>query len=265
MHTIAIAGLGAIGYAVASGIDKGIAGIRLGAVSARNPEAARSRLESFVSPPRIVPLQRLHEQADIVLECGGAEVLCAVAAPALEAGKQLMVMSVGALLCRTQLQESAVRHRGRILIPSGAVGALDAVAAMAEGEIRSARLVTRKPPAALRGVPWLAAQGIDLASVREAVRVFSGPVGDAVRHFPDNLNVAAALALAGIGAQRTVVELWADPHARGNCHAIEVESDSGVMRFSIEGVACAGNPGTSSLAAQSALAMLRRIGLRQTG
>jgi aspartate dehydrogenase len=95
--------------------------------------------------------------------------------------------------------------------------------------------------------------------VRQATLLFAGPVREAVRHFPANLNVAAALSLAGIGLQKTMVELWLDPAARGNCHVIEVTSDSGTMRFSMEGVPSA-NPGTSSLAAQSVLALLRKMG-----
>ncbi|NUU01555.1 aspartate dehydrogenase [Herbaspirillum robiniae] len=260
MKTVAIAGLGAIGHAVARGIDRGMDGIRLGAVSARDQDAARVRLDTLLHRPPLVPLPRIAAHADIVVECGGAGVLAEIAAPVLDAGKHLVVLSCGALLSSPELGLLAGRHRGRIHVPSGAIGGLDAVAAMAEGEIRSARLISRKPPIALRAIPWLEQRGIDLREVREPTLVFRGYAAQAARHFPANLNVAATLSLAGIGAQRTEVELWADPHARGNCHAIEVESDSGAMRFSIEATA-SGNPATSSLAAQSVLALLRRLGL----
>jgi aspartate dehydrogenase len=169
------------------------------------------------------------------------------------------VLSAGALIGSPELVSLAQAHRSRILIPSGAIGGLDAVAAMAEGDIRSARLITTKPPAALHGVAWLSDRGIDPAQVRTPTLVFSGAVQEAVRHFPANLNVAAALSLAGIGVQETMVELWLDPHAHGNCHAIEVVADSGTMRFSMEALPSA-NPGTSALAAQSVLALLRKMG-----
>jgi aspartate dehydrogenase len=259
MKTIAIAGLGVIGKAIAAGMAAGMPGITLSVVSARNEAAARAQLIALgLDQVRLAPLHRLWEYADIVVECGGAEALREIAAPVLHAGKNLVVMSAGALLASPEMLALWERYRGRIHIPSGAIGGLDAVAAMAEGEIRSARLVTRKPPAALRGVAWLNEQGIDPELVRQPTLVFTGSAIDAVRRFPANLNVAAALSLAGIGPHRTQVELWLDPAARGNCHAIEIDSDSATMHFSIEALASA-NPGTSSLAARSALALLRRM------
>ncbi|HWW07311.1 aspartate dehydrogenase [Collimonas sp.] len=259
MKTIAIAGFGAIGNAVAEGIDQGLDGIRLVAVSVRDQTTARSRLESLAQPPQYVPLQRIGECADIVVECAGAEVLRQIAAPVLQSGKQLVVLSASALVSSPELLALWEQYRRHIHIPSGAIGGLDAVAAMAEGEIRSAKLVTRKPPGALRSVSWLKEQGIVPESVRRPTMVFSGTAFDAVRYFPTNLNVAAALSLAGIGPLRTIVELWIDPDARRNHHAIEVYADSGSMHLSIEAVASM-NPGTSSLAAQSVLSLLRRLG-----
>ncbi|WP_343582858.1 aspartate dehydrogenase [Herbaspirillum sp.] len=259
METIAIAGLGAIGHAVAKGIGQGIGGLRLAAVLVRDPAASRSRLEDLERPPQLVPLQHIGEYADIVVECAGAEVLRRIAPPVLRSGKQLVVLSTGALLASPELLALTQEYRSQIHIPSGAIGGLDAVAAMAEGEIRSAKLVTRKPPSALRGVSWLAERGIDPDLVRQPLLVFSGSAHEAVRHFPANLNIAAALSLAGIGPRRTMVELWLDPAIRSNCHTVEVDADSGTMRFSIEATPSA-NPGTSRLAAQSVLSLLRRMG-----
>lgn len=260
MKTIAIAGLGALGQAVAKGIGqgKGIAGMQLTAVSVRDPAVARHRLENLLPLPHWVPLPAIGDAADIIVECAGAQVLHQIAAPVLEAGKQLVVLSTGALLASPELLALWERYRHQIHIPSGAIGALDAVAAMAEGEIRSARLITRKPPAALRGVAWLEEQGIVPEQVRQPTRVFSGSACEAVRCFPANLNVAAALSLAGIGPSRTMVELWIDPAVQGNHHTIEIDADSGTMCFSMQAVASA-NPGSSSLAAQSVLSLLRRM------
>lgn len=259
MKTIAIAGFGAIGQAVAKGIGQGIGGMRLAAVSVRDPAASRRQLDDLEPPPQLVPLQHIGEYADIVIECAGAEVLRQIASPVLRAGKQLVVLSTGALLTSPELLALAQEYRSQIHIPSGAIGGLDAVAAMAEGEIRSARLVTRKPPAALHGASWLAGRGIDPELVQQPMLVFSGSADEAVRYFPANLNIAAALSLAGIGPQRTMVELWLDPTISSNCHSIEVDADSGTMRFSIEATPSV-NPGTSRLAAQSVLSLLRRMG-----
>ncbi|MFJ3057910.1 aspartate dehydrogenase [Herbaspirillum sp. NPDC087042] len=255
MHTIALAGLGAIGRSLLQDMPDGI---RISAVAARNEEAARAYLATAAPSVAVVPLAQLAGQADIVIECAGPGVLEQIAAPALHAGKHLVAMSAGALLLAPGLLALREQYRHRFHLPSGAIGGLDAVAAMAEGEIRSARLVTRKPPAALRDVAWLDQQGIVVAQLRQPQRVFSGTAAEAVRHFPDNLNVAAALSLAGIGPQRTRVELWIDPGISSNCHAIEVESDSGRLQFTIQAQPSV-NPGTSSLAARSALALLRRL------
>ncbi|MBV8624907.1 MAG: aspartate dehydrogenase [Herbaspirillum sp.] len=255
MTTIALAGLGAIGRSLLQGMPEGM---QVSAVAARDEEAARAYLAMVAPSVAVVPLAQLAERADIVIECAGPRVLEQLAAPVLQAGKQLLAMSAGALLLAPGLLALREQYRHRFHLPSGAIGGLDAVAAMAEGEIRSARLVTRKPPAALREVAWLAQQGIVVEQLRQPQRVFCGTAAEAVRHFPDNLNVAAALSLAGIGPERTMVELWIDPAIGSNCHAIEVESDSGRLQFSIQAQPSA-NPGTSSLAARSALALLRRL------
>ncbi len=255
MTTIALAGLGAIGRSLLQGMPEGM---RVGAVAARNEEAARAYLATAAPWVAVVPLAQLAGQADIIIECAGPHVLEQIAAPVLQAGRHLVAMSAGALLLRPELLALREQYRHRLHLPSGAIGGLDAVAAMAEGEIRSARLVTRKPPAALRDVAWLEQQGIVVEQLRQPQRVFSGTAAEAVRCFPDNLNVAAALSLAGIGPQRTMVELWIDPAIGSNCHAIEVESDSGRLQFSIQALPST-NAGTSSLAARSALALLRRL------
>lgn len=257
---VAIAGLGAIGKAVAGGLDAGLPGMRLVAVAQRDATgaAAAAWLHSLQRPVAVTTLPQLATVADIIIECAPAELLPQIAEPVLRAGKKLVVMSAGALLAQPHLFDLAATHGGQILVPGGALGGLDAVAAMAEGRIYSARLVTRKPAASLRGAHYLLERNIDVDSLIAPLRVFSGTAREAVLGFPANLNVAAALALAGIGADLTTVELWADPRASCNTHTITVESDAGKMTLSIEGIPSA-NPKSSRLAAQSVLALLRKM------
>ncbi|WP_443115242.1 aspartate dehydrogenase [Herbaspirillum seropedicae] len=255
---VAIAGLGAIGWAVANAIDKGMPGITLAAVAVRDPDAAAERLRMLAHPPACVALAALADHGDVVVECAGAHVLREMAAPVLASGRQLVAMSAGGFVSSPALTLLWQRYRSQIHIPSGALGGLDAVAAMAEGHIDTVRLVSTKPAAALRGAPGLTQLGIDLQSLTGPTQVFGGTAAQALELFPDNLNVAAALALAGAGAHRTMVELWLDPHARTNRHEVEVLADSGRLRFSMDAMPSS-NPRTSSLAAQSVLALLRRL------
>ena len=138
----------------------------------------------------------------------------------------VMVLSCGALLDNFDLVELARRHGGRILVPSGALLGLDAVAAAAEDGISSVHMITRKPPRGLLGAPYLVENAIDIGGLTRPKCVFTGTARDAARGFPANVNVAAALALAGIGPDRTTIEIWADPNVTRNTHRIEVEADS---------------------------------------
>ena len=140
-----------------------------------------------------------------------------------------MVLSCGALLPRPELLELAKAHGGRIIVPTGGLLGLDAVAAAAEGTIHSVRMTTRKPPNGLAGAPHLVKNGISVEGLNEAKLVFTGTARDAAAGFPANVNVVAALALAGIGPDRTMIDIWADPTKTRNCHVIEVDADCSVI------------------------------------
>jgi aspartate dehydrogenase len=119
-------------------------------------------------------------------------------------------------------------------------------------------MITRKPPTGLAGAPHLVSNGISVEGLTEAKRVFSGSARDAAAGFPANVNVAAALSLAGVGPDRTTIEIWADPAVTRNCHTIEVDSDSARFTLSIENIPSE-NPKTGRITAQSVLAALRRL------
>ncbi len=207
----------------------------------------------------VLPLEALAEVADVIVECAPAAVFALVAEPALRAGRVLVPISVAALMEHLYLVDVAKASGGRILVPSGALLGLDAVRAAAEGEIHSVRMVTRKPPGGLVGAPYLEAHGIDLANLSEPLRVFSGTAREGAAGFPANLNVAAALGLAGIGLDRTELEIWADPGVSRNCHRIVVEADSARFTLEIENIPSEANPRTGRLVANSVVATLKRL------
>lgn len=255
---IAVAGLGAIGRVVARHLAQGIPGLRLTGIAARDASKARAWLgEQGIDCP-IVALDRLADHADLAVECAPSELLEQICRPMLEAGKKVMVLSAGALLPRLDLIELARARGGQIIIPTGALLGLDAVTAAAEGEIRSVRMTTRKPPQGLAGAPHLEANGISVENLREARQVFSGTAREAAAGFPANVNVVAALAFAGIGPDRTLIEIWADPHVTRNCHMIEVEADAARFTMAIENVPSE-NPKTGRITALSIIAALRKL------
>src|SRR5437588_8081560 len=170
VQRVAIAGFGAIGKVVAEHLDHGIDGLSLAAVSARDTARAAAAVAGFTRPVPVLPLARLWEAADIVVECAPAALLRDIAEPALAAGRTLIVLSCGALLDNFDLVDLARRHQGRILVPTGALLGLDAVQAAAQGGIERVHMITRKPPNGLDGAPYLVEHGISVRGLAEPKR-----------------------------------------------------------------------------------------------
>ena len=255
---VAIASLGAVGLKLAQVIDAGFDGYRLTAVSARDLGAAGERVASFRTPPKVLPVSELEEFADIVIECAPAEIFSDIAEPFLRAGKTVIALSAGAVLRNEHLIKVAADHGGRIIVPSGALLGLDAVAAAAQGKIESVRMITRKPVRGLLGAPHLETHGIEIKDITEPMKIFEGSAREAAVGFPANLNVAVALSLAGIGPDQTMLEIWADPALTRNNHQIQVVSDSACFSMQIENIPSE-NPKTGRITAQSVLAVLHKM------
>ena len=253
--TVGIAGLGAIGLHLARALDKGVPGLKLAAASARDHAKAAANMAGFKHPPRIVS----NAACDIVVEAAPAAVFEEIATAAIEAGRIFVPSSVGALLPRMHLVERARATGARIIVPTGALLGLDAVRAAAEGDVESVTIETRKPPRGLAGAPYLEANKIDVGAITSATRVFKGNAFDAAQGFPANVNVAAALALAGIGPERTMVEIWADPAVTRNTHTIRVEAATVRLTMTIENVPSEENPRTGKITPLSILACLRGL------
>jgi len=254
---VAVAGLGAIGAAVVRELDRGIEGLVLAAVSAQSIEKHRAWLDALKTRPEVLPIEKLAEAADIVVECAPSRLVRSIVAPVVTSGKTAIVLSVGALLENEDLIDLAKKNGGQIVVPTGALIGLDAVTAAAEGTIHSVRMVTRKPLQGLAGAPHLVENNLSIEGLTEPLRIFEGTAREAAKGFPANLNVAVALSLAGIGPDRTRVEIWADPTVTRNTHRIEVDSDSARFSMSIENIPSE-NPRTGRITALSVIACLRK-------
>jgi aspartate dehydrogenase len=255
---VAIAGLGPIGTRLAKALDQGIEGLTLAAVSAANIEKHRHWLDKLRKAPAALPIGELPDVADIVVECAPSKLVRSIVAPTVTRGKTAVVLSVGALLENDDLIELARQHGGKIVVPTGALIGLDAVTAAAVGTINSVRMITRKPVAGLLGAPHLVQNAIEIEGISEPLKVFEGTAREAAKGFPANLNVAVALSLAGIGPDRTTVEIWADPTVTRNTHRIEVDSDSARFSMAIENIPSE-NPKTGLITALSVIACLRKL------
>ena len=257
---IGIAGCGTIGRRVASELDAGsVPGAVLGAITSRSLGPASQFAATLNSKPPVVELDQLVEIVDLVVEAAPANAMETIAVATLSAGKDLMALSGGALLQRQDLFALAEKNGATIYVPSGAIAGLDGVAGASEGQIDSITMITRKPPEGLKGAPGIELAGIDLDAVTEPAVVYEGPVLEACRLFPANVNVSAALSMAGVGPYRTTIRIYADPTVDKNTHNIVVKGEFGRLSILIENTPSETNPRTGKLSALSALATLRRI------
>jgi aspartate dehydrogenase len=255
---VGLAGLGAVGLGVARRLEAGIAGLVLAAVAVRDIDKARKNLPGVGERIPVVAAEALAQSCDVIVECLPPQRFRGVASSAIEAAKIFMPLSVGQLLENWDLVARAKATGARILVPTGALIGLDAVRAAAEGTIHSVTMITRKPPDGLDGAPYLLERGISLKDLREPRKIFDGSAREGARGFPANVNVAAALSLAGIGPDRTRLEIWADPALTRNTHRIEVDADTARFTMSIEGIP-SDNPRTGRIVPLSVIAALRGL------
>jgi aspartate dehydrogenase len=208
--------------------------------------------------PAVVSFEELVGLSDVIAECATAECVPKIVEAAISEGKVALIMSVGGLMPRSDLFEQARQTGTRIVIPSGAIAGADAIEAAAEDRLDEVVLTTTKPPAGLRGAPYVLDKGIDLDSIEERTLIFEGTALEAVAGFPRNVNVAATLSLAGIGPERTRVRVVVDPSVSANTHEVTATGAFGRLVTRAENVPSEVNPKTSRLAALSAVAGLRK-------
>jgi aspartate dehydrogenase len=256
---VGVVGLGVIGRHVCRALDGGLPGVALVAATTRRRDGGEAFLATLERPVPFSTLDALIEASDVVVEASTQAHLAEIAPKTLAAGRDLVVLSCGALLGRRDWMELAARHGARILVPSGAIAGLDGVKGGAVGAVSSVSMETRKPPEGLAGAPWIVEQKIDLDAVREETLIFEGPATEACRAFPANVNVLAALSLAGIGPERTRTKIYAVPGLTRNTHRIRIEGEFGALRIEVENVPSE-NPRTGRLSYLSTIALLRDLG-----
>jgi aspartate dehydrogenase len=257
--TVGVVGLGAIGRRVCRALDVGLPGLRLAGATARTRDRAETFLKSLGTPVPFLSLGELVAASEIVVEASTQAHLAEIAPRALGAGRDLVVLSCGALLGRSDWVELASRNQCRILVPSGAIAGLDGVKGGAVGPITSVTMESRKAPAGWAGAPWVVQQQIDLDAIREETLIFEGPATAACPAFPANVNVLAALSLAGIGPERTTTRIYAVPGLTRNTHRISVEGEFGSLTLEVRNVPSE-NPRTGRLSYLSTIALLRDLG-----
>ena len=250
---VGIAGVGAIGGAVAKKLlsHNGINKFKLECIS--DPESKTHFSVKNVSFGTLI------EESDLIVECLPAYVVPELAEEAIDANKDIIFISSAALLLYPQIMDKLEKSDSRAYLPSGALCGLDGVIAMKEMGIESAKIASTKPPSGFSCAPFIVTNKINLAEIDEKTLLFEGNALEASKGFPANVNVAATLSLAGIGAEKTRVEIWADPETSSNSHEVTVKSKYSTLTSRIENMPDPTNPKSSVLAAQSIIATLRNM------
>ncbi len=257
---VVIAGYGAIGKVLARRLIDDMPGFELVAIGARVPERTADVVADTLGRPiPVVPSTALSGHADVMLECVPTEAFRGVVEPALAAGMTVISVSGAALLEHMDLVDVARAGGGRLLLATGAIVGLDAIRAARLGRINSVSMVTRKPPKSLATAKDVVEQRKDLMALAAPECLFKGTAREGARRFPANVNVAAAIALAGAGPDRTSLEIWTDPAVERNTHRVVVDADTARIEVSIANVPSDDNPGTGQITALSMLAALERL------
>ncbi|MFQ5829353.1 MAG: aspartate dehydrogenase [Candidatus Methylomirabilia bacterium] len=260
MIRVGMFGVGTIGRQICRAVEAGIPGTSLAGGTGRDRAKAEAFLHSLPSKPPFLLPDELVEASDLVIEAATQAALIEFAPRVLGAGKDLMVLSCGALLRRSDWVKLAEQHRCRILVPSGAIAGLDGLKGARVGAIESVTMESRKGPRSWAGAPYIAEKGLDLDSITTETLLFEGPATAACPAFPANVNVLAALSLAGVGPERTSIKIFAVPGLTRNTHRITVEGEFGRLQMQVENIPSEENPRTGKLSYLSAIAMLRELG-----
>jgi len=233
---LGVIGLGVIGKAVVRAADEGRVPFLVSAVATRTPSNAEEFLASLRNRPPMRNLPEVAEVSDIVLEASGGPSVEAICIESLSRGKDVIINSVGALLERPDIIDLGKKHNARIHVPSGAMIGLDGLKGAATGEVESVTITTRKPPKSLKGAPYIEENKIDLDLIREPMVIFEGTPLEACKGFPANVNVSAAVSLAGIGPNLTQMSIICDPTVERNVHEVEAVGEFGRSFIRIENV-----------------------------
>ena len=261
MVRIGIIGCGTIGSILAKTIQSRFAHFAsLAYVSDINPaqiEKLRKKIKS--ARFRSVLISELIKKSDFVIETASVRAAEEVIPQALKQGKDVLILSVGGILRVKNLDHLLARSSGHIYVPSGGIAGVDAVLAARIGQIKSIQITTRKPLRSLRNAPFFLKNGIRPEKIKKPTLIFEGNAQEAIENFPENVNVAVTLSLAGIGPRKTRVRVFTSPTYRHNMHEIQIEGGFGRIVSQVTNLPSRENPKTSALAIGSAIAALEKI------
>jgi len=243
--------------------EGGLPGIHFVALCGRSRASRGVALGAEFEVPYVVGRAGLlAHKPDAVLEAASHDAVREHLVALLDAGLPVIVLSAGALVedgLRRRAEQAASRSGGRLYVPSGGIGGLDALKAACEAGVDEVSIQVAKPPAAWKGIPYVEALGVDLMRLEQPRTLFEGSAREGVPHFPQNVNIAAVLSLAGIGPDRTRLKVVADPGLKFNTHTIRVSGRTGRFTVVLENVPTPDNPKTSWLACASAVSALRSL------
>jgi aspartate dehydrogenase len=255
--SIGVVGCGAIGRAILRAADSGSVDVDIAGVCSRTESSAHEFLDTLVTPAPYLSMGELIKEADLLVEAAGGQVVPELTTAAFAAGKGAMIISVGALIAHPEILDRSRETGCRLLMPSGAIIGLDGIKSASVGHLDHVIMKSRKPPEALDGAPHVVQNNIDVWSIEHEEVIFSGSAREACVGFPANLNVSAAVSFAGVGPDRTKVEMLVIPGLKRNCHDIEVEGEFGLMRLHLENIP-GENPKTGKLTAMSIIRTLQQ-------
>ncbi|MCX5687557.1 MAG: DUF108 domain-containing protein [Candidatus Omnitrophica bacterium] len=257
---IGIIGCGAMGSQIVRYISKNLSDkSEIVAVSDIDPKKAKELSNSIRPNPLVATIDELINKSDLIIEAASGEVSGDIAEKADSLKKDALIMSTGGLLKKPHLIEKINLGHSYIHIPSGAICGLDGLKSAMIGSIKSVTLTTRKPLKGLAGSPYLKEKNIDIEKIDKETLIYLGTAGDAIKYFPQNINVAVTLSICGLGANRTNVKIFTSPEYTRNIHEIEVEGEFGRLWTKTENLPSRANPKTSELAIFSAIAKLKEI------
>jgi aspartate dehydrogenase len=257
---VALLGGGTIARLV---LDKRPPGIEICAIAGRSDASRGRRLAEEFGVRFVVGREAvLATRPQVVVEAASHEAVREHLVAFLEAGVSTVVLSAGALAddkLRRAAEQAAEKSGALFYVPSGGIGGLDALRTACAAGVDEVSIRVAKPPAAWKGIAFVENLGVDLDRLQAPTTLFEGPAREGVPHFPQNVNIAAILSLAGIGMDRTRLEVVADPTLRLNTHTIRVAGACGRMTLTLENVPSPENPKTSWLACYSVLAALNSL------
>lgn len=257
MKNFVMIGYGAMASYVADALRNDGFHLQAAIVRPGREDAARKALGTDV--PLITATNQLHDLPDIAVDCAGHEGLRAHAGAFLRQGIPVVSASLGALAdapTYNDLMGAAQSGNARLILVSGALGGLDALSAARVGQLEAVSYTGTKKPGSWKGSP--AEDRFDLDRISQPTELFAGTAGDAALAYPKNANVAAAVALAGIGFDKTQTRLIADPAAKGNTHTVTAKGAFGEFTFNIVGNSLETSPRTSALAAMAVVDRVKR-------